>query len=172
MVQYRDKGSDHDRRRNEAAELRAVCRLHRAPLIVNDDVELAASIDADGVHLGRDDTAVSDARHELGTDAIVGVSCYNDLTLAIQAQAAGATYVAFGRFHQSRTKPGTARATPELLRAAQTMLEVPIVAIGGITPRNGGHLIACGASMLAVVHSVFGEKDVEQAARRLCALWG
>ncbi len=169
MVQYRDKGTDRPRRSREAAAIRDLCRRHGVPFIVNDDLDLALEVGADGVHVGRDDDAVETARATLGAGAIVGASCYHELDRARQAVAAGASYVAFGRFHASRTKPGRALAGPELLRAARAELAVPVVAIGGITAGNGAALVAAGANLLAVIHDLWGDGDCAARARALAA---
>jgi thiamine-phosphate pyrophosphorylase len=171
VIQYRDKRADAARRDEEAAALAALCAAHGALLIVNDDVELAAAAGAAGVHLGRDDPQLHAARRRLGAAAIIGVSCYNELARAQAAAAEGADYVAFGRFFPSRTKPGAVAATPELLTAARRALDLPLVAIGGITPDNGAQLLAAGADMLAVIHAVFGQPDIEAAARRFADLF-
>lgn len=171
IVQYRDKGVDLPRRQQEASALNALCRTYGAFLIINDDVELAAAVSAAGVHLGRDDPELRAARLRLGERAIIGVSCYNQLTRAHTAAEQGADYVAFGRFFPSQTKPDAVPATPELLRAARREIELPLVAIGGITPDNGGLLIDAGADMLAVIHGVFGQPDIESAARRFADLF-
>lgn len=163
IIQYRDKlGSALSRRRN-AQVLKAVCRKNGVPFIINDDVTLALDIGADGVHLGCDDMQAGEARARLGAEAIVGVSCYNDLARAREAQSAGADYVAFGRFFPSRTKPDAVQANTELLLLAKRELRVPLVAIGGITPENGSELIAAGADMLAVIQGIFGQDDVYRA---------
>ncbi|MBI5041748.1 MAG: thiamine phosphate synthase, partial [Gammaproteobacteria bacterium] len=133
VIQYRDKSRDVARRREEAAALVELCRRHTALLIVNDDVELAAAVGASGVHLGRDDLDLHAARARLGATAMIGVSCYNQLTRAQAAADAGADYVAFGRFFPSLTKPDARAATPALLHAARRALALPLVAIGGIT---------------------------------------
>lgn len=171
VIQYRDKSGDSVRRQHEADALNTLCRAHGALLIVNDDVALAAAVGASGVHLGRDDPQLAAARRRLGSGAIIGVSCYNQLTRAQAAAEQGADYVAFGRFFPSLTKPDAVAATPELLREARRALRLPLVAIGGITPENGGQLIAAGADMLAVIHGVFGQPDIEAAARRFAALF-
>ncbi|MFN2308957.1 MAG: thiamine phosphate synthase [Gammaproteobacteria bacterium] len=171
VIQYRDKGLDLPRRAEQAAALVALCAGHGAQLIVNDDVELAAAVGAAGVHLGRDDADPRAARRRLGAAALIGVSCYNQLARAQAAAAAGADYVAFGRFFPSSTKPQAVAATPELLSAARRALDLPLVAIGGITPDNGARLIAAGADLLAVIHGVFGQADIEAAARRLARLF-
>jgi thiamine-phosphate pyrophosphorylase len=102
---------------------------------------------------------------------VIGVSCYNELGRARDAQARGADYVAFGRFFPSRTKPGAVSASPALLKEARATLRVPIVAIGGITPENGGALIATGADALAVIDGVFGQPDIRAAAARFAKLF-
>lgn len=171
VVQYRDKSGDSVRRQHETDALNTLCTTYGAMLIVNDDVELAATVGASGVHLGRDDPQLAAARKRLGAGAIIGVSCYNQLTRAQAAAEQGADYVAFGRFFPSRTKPDAVAASPELLREARRALRLPLVAIGGITPENGGQLIAAGADMLAVIHGVFGQPDIEAAARRFADLF-
>jgi thiamine-phosphate pyrophosphorylase len=140
--------------------------------IVNDDLDLAAAVGADGVHLGRDDAHPRRARHRLGRRALIGISCYNQLERAREAQALGADYAAFGRFFPSHTKPSAVQADPELLRRARREIDLPLVAIGGITPENAGFLLDAGADMLAVVDGVFGADDVRAAARSFTELFG
>lgn len=171
VVQYRDKSDDVERRRNEAAALQALCSRYGVPLLVNDDVALAAEVDAAGVHLGRDDGDLAEARRLLGRDAIIGMSCYNEFARAVDAQRAGADYVAFGSFFASPTKPGAVRAGVNLLERARRELALPVVAIGGITPENGRLLVQAGADMVAVIHGVFAQPDVEAACRRYTALF-
>jgi thiamine-phosphate pyrophosphorylase len=169
IVQYRDKSSDDDRRRAEAQAIKDACDRHGAPLIINDDVDLAAEIGA-GVHLGEDDGDFASARARLGPDAIIGVSCYDSLDRAHAAAEAGADYLAFGAFFASPTKPNARRATIELLRAAKS-LGPPIVAIGGITPDNAPSLIEAGADFVAVISGIFAAADIEHAARRYATLF-
>ena len=164
IIQYRDKSSSQATRLAQATELASLCRARKVALIINDDVELARSVSADGVHLGINDDSVRAARAQLGADAIIGVSCYNQLARAQDAVAAGADYVAFGRFFASNTKPNAVTADIELLVEARHQLQVPIVAIGGITPDNGAALIAAGADYLAAIDGVFGQADVYAAA--------
>jgi thiamine-phosphate pyrophosphorylase len=164
LIQYRDKSGDEHKRLREARSLLAVCRAARVPLIVNDDLDLAVQVGADGVHLGKDDADPQEARRRLGPGAIIGVSCYDRLERAAHAQEIGADYAAFGRFFPSTTKPLAVEATPELLRLARERLAIPLVAIGGISPENGRSLLSAGAQMLAVVDAVFGQPDVRAAA--------
>lgn len=165
LIQYRDKGANDRERHARGLALLTVCRQADVPLIINDDLELAVALGADGVHLGRDDADPRAARERLGATAIVGVSCYNDLRLAETAERAGASYVAFGSFFPSITKPHAVRAAPGLLTEASRRLRIPTVAIGGITPENGGPLIAAGARLLAVITGVFDQPDIAAAAR-------
>lgn len=167
VLQFRDKHRTPEFRLSMAKSLRTMCTRFGVPLIINDDAELAKTVAADGVHLGRDDGSVEAARALLGPDAIIGVSCYDDLNRAIEAEQAGANYVAFGRFFPSKTKPDARQAAIAILREAKARLNIPIVAIGGITPENGADLIAAGADLLACVEGVFGEPDIEHAANTL-----
>ncbi len=169
LIQYRDKSDDARARLQQARTLAALCRARGVLFIVNDDVALAAGCDAHGVHLGRTDMELRAARRLLGSEALIGVSCYNDLSLARAAAAGGADYLAFGRFFPSRTKPAALQADPELLRQARRELSRPLAAIGGISADNAGQLIAAGADMLAVVHSVFGATDIRAAATAISA---
>ena len=169
LVQYRDKSGDPGRRLDTARVLARLCHKHQALFIVNDDPALALACNADGVHLGRDDPPLEEARRLLGPNRILGVSCYADLERAA-ALASQADYLAFGRFFPSRTKPDAVQAGPDLLREAGR-LGRPLVAIGGITAENGGPLVAAGAQMLAVVEAVFGARDVRAAAAALSRLF-
>ncbi|MGH8161393.1 MAG: thiamine phosphate synthase [Gammaproteobacteria bacterium] len=172
LVQYRDKSKDAARREAEARMLRELTRRHDALLIVNDDPELADRVEADGVHLGRDDPDMAEARRLLGDDAIIGVSCYDSLQPARDAVAAGADYVAFGSVYPSPTKPDAVHAPLGLFTAAKRELDVPICAIGGITPGNAPPVVAAGADLLAVVSAVLFADDPESAARAFSRLFG
>lgn len=163
MVQYRDKNPIDAL--VLAQELVAVCHAYSVPLIINDDVELAARVGADGVHLGEDDGEITLARQRLGQQAIIGVSCYNSLERAISSEKQGATYVAFGRFFSSNSKPLAAPADIGTLVAAKKILSLPIVAIGGILPENGASLIDAGADLLAVIGGLVAQKPTVQAQK-------
>lgn len=171
LIQFRDKSQDSENRLRAAQALLAVCRAASVPLVINDDLDLAARIGADGVHLGREDSDPRDARRRLGQRAIIGVSCYNQLERGIQAEEIGADYAAFGRFFPSGTKPRAVQANPDLLRSAAARLTIPLVAIGGITPQNCTSLISAGADMLAVVDAVFGQSDIRAAAAAFTRLF-
>jgi thiamine-phosphate pyrophosphorylase len=171
VVQYRDKSADVFRRRQEAAGLAALCRGHGVTFIVNDDVDLAFECGADGVHLGREDATLAAARVRLGPRALIGVSCYDSIEDAMEAAQSGADYVAFGSFYASDTKPRAVRAPLELLTQARRALNIPVCAIGGITPENGAGLVAAGADMLAVIRGLFAAADVAAAARSYAGLF-
>jgi len=171
LVQYRDKSDNYRLRLQQANALAELCRARGVPLIINDDVKLAGDCGAQGVHLGRDDADPHAARSQLGAEAIIGVSCYNDLSLARRAVRLGADYIAFGRFFPSQTKPGAVQASPDLIRQAKQEQSLPVAAIGGITPDNAGQLIDAGADMLAVVQGVFAATDVRRAATAFSVLF-
>jgi thiamine-phosphate pyrophosphorylase len=162
VVQYRDKNPKDAL--YLARELVKLCHRHQVPLLVNDSIELALETGADGVHLGKDDGHIREARERLGPDAIIGISCYDSLERALEAQAHGATYAAFGRFFPSGTKPLASPAHPDTLRQAKQALAIPIVAIGGILPENGAALLAAGADLLAVIGGIF-DRAPESSAR-------
>ena len=165
LIQYRDKENAGATREAVARELLVLCRARGARLIINDDVALASRIGADGVHLGAGDLPLAEARRRLGDAAIIGVSCANRLERAVAAQAGGASYVAFGRFFASRTKPDAPQAELSLLREARAALRVPTCAIGGVTPDHVPALLGAGADLVAAVEGVFGAIDVAAAAR-------
>ena len=169
LLQYRTKQADSARRLRQACSLLASCRRHAVPLLINDDVELALAIGADGVHLGRDDTDPARARAILGPDAIVGMSCYADLRRIELASSAGADYVAFGSFFPSRVKPQAVPAPLDILRRARQICGLPLVAIGGITPDNAPALVEHGADAVAVISALFDVADTLAAARAFAA---
>lgn len=170
MVQYRNKSGDDARRLTEASSLLALCRRHGVPLLINDDVELALAIGADGVHLGRGDGSLQTARARLGPDAIIGATCHGSLAFAEQAVSAGASYLAFGAMHASATKPDTLPATLDTLTAAQRF-GLPLVAIGGISADNAPPIIAAGADYVAVVSDLWTAPDIAARARTFSNLF-
>ncbi len=165
IIQYRDKIHSPQHRAGQAAALCTLCRRARVPFIVNDDVALAAGSGADGVHLGRGDATLEEARAELHENALIGISCYDELERAIDSARRGASYIAFGSFFPSVVKPGAVAAPTALLREARSQLDLPLVAIGGITPENTPDLIEAGADAVAVISGLFARTDVATAAR-------
>lgn len=172
VVQYRNKSADTRARREQAATLLAVCRAARVPFIVNDDLDLAESLGADGLHLGREDASIAAARARLEFGTILGASCYDRLDLAIAAREAGADYVAFGSAFTSLTKPGAVRAPLSLYREARTRLDCAVVAIGGITSRNARSLIDAGVDAVAVISDLFDAPDIEGRAGEFARMFG
>jgi thiamine-phosphate pyrophosphorylase len=173
-IQYRNKTGAPALCLEQARALREACGACQAAFIVNDDVELAGAVDANGVHLGRDDATVSSARRRLGPQAIIGVSCYDSLARAGVAVDSGADYIAFGSFFASSVKPEAVRASITLLKVAKSRWNVPVVAIGGITAANAPLLIAAGADAVAVISDIFALADpraIEQRARAIAALF-
>ncbi|MFB0934857.1 MAG: thiamine phosphate synthase [Propionivibrio sp.] len=165
ILQYRDKTSPASRQADVARELRGLCRAFGATLIINDDVALALSVDADGVHLGGDDGDLAAARRQLGPGKLLGASCYADFGRARAAAAAGADYVAFGAVFASPTKPHAPRADLALFGRCRRELRLPACAIGGITLNNAAQVVRAGADMLAVITDLFEAPDVETRAR-------
>lgn len=170
VIQYRDKNAVEHDQLYLAKQLLTICKQHRVPLIINDDAELALQIGADGVHIGKDDGDILKVRKKLGSKAIIGLSCYDNLTLALQAQSSSANYVAFGRFFPSNSKPLALPAHLETLQQAKKQISIPIVAIGGILPENGKQLLDAGADVLAVIDGVFAGNP-EQSAKTFLKLF-
>jgi len=165
LVQYRNKTASAAQKLWEAQDLMTLCTNLSVPLIINDDIELAKKVGAAGVHLGQNDISIEKARELLGDEAIIGLSCHDNFAFALEAEKAGANYVAFGSFFASSTKPQAIRAKSDLLLEAKEKLKIPIVAIGGITPKNAKKLIMAGADMLAVINGVFGTAAIENSAK-------
>jgi len=171
VLQYRNKSATAELRLEQASALRELTREFAVPFIVNDDVHLAAQVDADGVHLGARDGSLYAAREALGKHKIIGISCYNCLPLARDAVGAGADYVAFGAFFPSSVKHDAAVADIELLRRARAEFAVPLVAIGGIAAQNGALLVDAGADALAVISALFDAADIQAAAQDFSKLF-
>lgn len=171
VLQYRNKVADGALRKSQAGLLRQLTREFDATFIVNDDVFLAAQVDADGVHLGGEDGSVTSARAELGVTKLIGVSCYNRVSLALEAVRQGADYVAFGAFFSSSVKPEAVQADVQLLLSARSQLHVPIVAIGGITQQNGQELVDAGADAVAVITALWNAPDIEKTAFEFSTLF-
>ena len=171
VIQYRSKITDWKARVRQAESLRLLCEQYQVPLIINDNVELCNEVDADGVHLGKQDSSFEQARVQLSADKIIGITCHDSVVAAVSAEEAGADYVAFGRFFPSETKPNASPAPIELLTEAKKKLSIPIVAIGGINAENGAALIAAGADMLAVINAMFADESVAQRTTELVALF-
>jgi thiamine-phosphate pyrophosphorylase len=171
LIQYRNKIADQTLLREQAKQLLKHCRAYGIPLIINDHLEIAIELDADGLHVGQDDISVSTARHQLGRDKIIGVSCYNRLDFATQAQEEGADYVAFGAFYTSVTKLNTVTASIDLLCQAKQKIAVPVVCIGGINLNNAIRLIEHGCDAIAVSNALFQVKAIQSSAQQFSGLF-
>ncbi|MGQ0794178.1 MAG: thiamine phosphate synthase [Deltaproteobacteria bacterium] len=171
ILQIREKDTPNEEIIRLGLELLAIARRYNVPLIVNDSPWLAKEIGADGVHLGRGDAEIAEARSILGSEAIIGISCYGDIERGMNAEREGADYLAFGTPYDTPTKPGRKPTPFEVLLEAKRKLTAPIFAIGGITPENARDVLEMGVDGIAAITSVFGASDPEAAARRLAALF-
>lgn len=167
MLQYRSKNSSQAQCLSAATQLQALCKRYQTPLIINDNVALCQAVAAAGVHLGKSDASIEQARAALGEQAIIGVTCHDSIEGALQAQQRGASYVAFGRFFKSTSKPDAPGASLSVLPQARARLTIPIVAIGGINADNCAAVIAAGADMVAVINYLFASDDVPQRVAAL-----
>lgn len=166
ILQYRNKTASPVQQLQEANELAQLCKSHNVLFIINDNIELALQVDADGLHLGQTDTPLLEARQRLPENKIIGVSCNNKIEMALIAQKHGADYIAFGRFYKSITKPEAPQAELSLLSEARNKIIIPIVAIGGISPEAAPALIKEGVSMIAAINGIFAQDDVYLATQR------
>ena len=164
VIQYRNKMASPKQQYEQAWQLRKLTKRFNVPLIINDNLDLAIDVLADGLHLGRQDIAITVARRQLRSTQWLGVSCYNNLDYAQQAITAGANYLAFGAVFPSITKPQAVRAPLSLLSEAKQSFQVPIVAIGGINPDNISKVLAAGADAVAVISALFAADDIAVAA--------
>jgi thiamine-phosphate pyrophosphorylase len=171
LLQYRHKTADAALRQAQASALLSLCRRYGCPLIINDYVALCIALDADGVHVGGTDASVGEMRSLLGPDKIVGASCYGDLALAQAAQHAGASYVAFGGFYPSRVKKYPVTTAPQIIAQSRTLIDLPVVVIGGMSAENAQPLVAQGADMVAAISSVYNATDPSLAAQTIAQLF-
>ncbi len=157
IVQYRNKVADHKLRTKQASTLLELCKKHQVPFIINDHVTLCLEINADGVHIGGDDGDIAAIKSRIGEDKILGVSCYGEFARAEAAEKAGADYIAFGACFPSSTKPNAPRADLDLFTQAKK-LNLPSVAIGGITLENAASVVEAGANAIAVIGELFKQE--------------
>lgn len=170
LIQYRDKSKHAIKRQQQATELQILCNRYHATLIINDDIELASTVRAAGVHLGESDADYTEARARLGDDAIIGISCYNQLARAKRAAALGADYIAFGSVFPSASKPNAVHAPLTLFQEALSF-DVPLCAIGGINASNAKLIVDAGADMIAVIQGLFNKPNIQGAAQQLSSLF-
>ena len=171
MLQYRNKTANHKLQTQQARAILPLCRQYDVPFIINDSVKLCLTLDADGVHLGADDGSLAEVRTRIGKDKILGASCYNRFDLALSAQQQGASYVAFGACFASNTKPNAPVADLELFTRAKRELNIPSVAIGGITLENAAKLKESGADAIAVIGALFNAVDIAKTSQQFTQLF-
>jgi thiamine-phosphate pyrophosphorylase len=165
VIQYRNKSKQHELRWQQAKIVVDECKNFGAISIINDDIELAKIVNADGVHIGIEDDSLEVARQELGDNKIIGVSCYADLARAKQAATDSANYVAFGSIFDSPTKPQAKVAGTQVLEQAKQVLDIPIVAIGGVTPDNMPELMATKVDSVAIISGIFAQENITMATK-------
>jgi thiamine-phosphate pyrophosphorylase len=170
IVQLREKETPDDEIINLGKAILNVTKKYSVPLIINDSPDLTKKIGADGIHLGGHDTSVEKARSILGSNSIIGVSCYNQIERGLNAVKSGADYVAFGTPYNTPTKPDREPTSIDILNQAVKSINIPIFAIGGITKDNAKPILETGVDGIAVITSVFGSSDPETAARELANL--
>ncbi len=171
LIQYRCKSADKNFLKKQAIPLLQLCRNHEIPLIINDHLDLAMEIGADGVHVGQNDLPVAFVRKRLGQGKIVGASCYNNLNMAFKAEKEGADYVAFGAFFPSLTKPDVVMVSINLMDQALKELAVPIVAIGGIRLNNASSVIQRGCEAIAVCNDLFYADNIKEKTTQYAQLF-
>ena len=171
LLQYRHKTASAALRREQATALLSLCRQHCIPMIINDHLELCQELDADGLHVGGMDTSVAAARAALGSEKMLGASCYSDLQLARDAAASGASYIAFGGFYPSRVKKYEVSTPVDIISRARNELTIPLCVIGGMSAKNARPLVAEGADLVAVISSVYQSSDPRAAAQEFAQLF-
>lgn len=171
VIQYRNKRAQQSLLIEQAQLLRQLCKDYEIPLIINDHIDLAVDIDADGVHLGQHDAKIIDAKERLDHTKIIGISCYNRLDLAIRAEQEGASYVAFGAFFPSVTKPDAIPVTMSLMDQAHKSISIPVVAIGGIRLKNAKSVIEKGCAAIAVCNELFSADEIVATAAQFTQLF-
>lgn len=170
-IQYRNKAILYAQRLSQAFAIRELCQRYGAKLIVNDHLDIALAVNADGLHVGKVDVSIQKARTYLGRDKMIGASCYNQINLALIAEKEGADYVAFGAFYASKTKMDTVKANPDLLIQAKKVLQIPIVAIGGIKITNAAPLIFYGCDAIAVSDGLFNAAHIPSTVKKMVSLF-
>ena len=167
VIQYRDKDASDEEAEKQCLRLQALCDYYEAVFIIDDRLEIAHRINADGLHVGVDDVSYEEARARLGEHKIIGVSCYGDIERAKKYASLGADYVAFGSVFPSPTKPHAKVVAPEVLQVAKEQLSVPICAIGGITEENITLLSHYDIAMYSLISAVYKDDAIEKNIERL-----
>lgn len=166
FMQLREKELDEEHFLKEAKELKELCARYSVPFVINDNVEIAVAMDADGVHVGQSDMEAGDVRERLGKDKIIGVSAQT-VEQALLAQKRGADYLGVGAVFQTGSKEDADDVSHETLKAICEAVDIPVIAIGGISKENVLELSGSGICGIAVISAIFGQPDIEDAARQL-----
>lgn len=166
FVQLREKNLDDTAFLQEAKEIKELCARFHVPFVINDNVDIAAEIDADGVHVGQSDMEAGDVRKKLGPDKIIGVSAQT-VEQALRAQAHGADYLGVGAVFPTGSKADAVEVSHDTVREICRAVDIPVIAIGGITRENVIELKGTGICGIAVISAIFGQQDIEEAARTL-----
>ncbi|MDD3343977.1 MAG: thiamine phosphate synthase [Sulfurospirillaceae bacterium] len=172
VIQFRDKYASDEEIEPICKALQLLCNQHNALLIIDDRAQLVKKIDADGLHVGKDDMDYAEARALLGNDKIIGVSCYGNIARAQKYESLGADYVAFGSFFPSPTKPNSPVVPLTILKEAKALLKLPICAIGGINNDNISDVARWGIEMYSVISAVYKEDQIEQNIKMLATQIG
>lgn len=167
IIQLRNKSASDNDLIDIATQLQKLCASYNATFFINDRVELAQKIGADGVHIGFSDLGVKATRKLIGPNVLIGVSCYGDLERAKQAVKDGADYVAFGAFYPSKTKPKAAVVPLEVIKIAKKELNVPVCVIGGINESNIQEVAQHKPDMYSLVSDIFEAENIEEKVNRL-----
>ena len=166
FLQLREKNLDKELFMKEAREIKELCRKYKVPFIINDNVEIAKAIDADGVHVGQSDMEAGDVRAKLGPNKIIGVSAQT-VEQALLAQERGADYLGVGAVFHTDSKADAADISHETLKAITEAVDIPVIAIGGISKENVSELSGTGICGIAVISAIFAEKDIKNATKKL-----
>ena len=166
FVQLREKDLDEERFLEEAKEIKELCRRYQVPFVINDNVDIAQAVDADGVHVGQSDMEAGDVRARLGQDKIIGVSAQT-VEQALLAESRGADYLGVGAVFATGSKADASEVDHETVKAICQAVHIPVIAIGGITGENVGALTGTGVCGAAVISAIFAQEDVEEGTRKL-----
>lgn len=166
FIQLREKELDEEHFLEEAKEIKELCRRYQVPFVINDNVEIALAVDADGVHVGQSDMEAGDVRAKLGPDKIIGVSAQT-VEQAVLAERHGADYLGVGAVFPTSSKDDAVEVPFETLKAICEAVSIPVIAIGGITKDNVKELSSSGICGIAVISAIYGQKDIKKASEEL-----
>lgn len=169
FIQLREKELDEEHFLEEAKEIKELCRRYQVPFVINDNVEIAMAVDADGVHVGQSDMQAGDVRAKLGPDKMIGVSAQT-VEQAVMAEQNGADYLGVGAVFPTGSKADALEVSHDTLKAICEAVKIPVIAIGGISKGNILELSGSGICGIAVISAIFAKDDIEESARELRGL--